>query len=70
MSCFAKFGDVNQCCHLLCPYVCAHHYLNKVKLFLNIFSIGPDAFFLAQAKDSNFELKSPTNMTSDRLLID
>ena len=28
-------------------------------------------FFLAQPKDSNFEMKFPTNMTlSDRLLMD
>ena len=32
-------------------------------MFLDILSIGPDVFFLAQPKDSNFELKSPTNMT-------
>ena len=44
--------------------------VNKVKLFLNIFSIGPNVFFWAQPKDSSFELKSPTNMTlSDKLLM-
>ena len=32
-------------------------------MFLDILSIGPEVFFLAQPKDSNFELKSPTNMT-------
>ena len=38
-------------------------------MLLDFFSIGPDVFFLAQPKDSNFELKSPTNMTlSDKLL--
>ena len=32
--------------------------------------MGADVFFLAQPKDSNFELKSPTNMTlSDRSLM-
>ena len=37
---------------------------------MNIFSIGPAMFFLAQPKASNFELKSPTNMTlSERLLM-
>ena len=38
-------------------------YVNQVKLLSNVLSIGPDVFFLAQPKDSNFELKSPTNMT-------
>ena len=62
---------IDQCCHLLCPYACVCSSLCKqIRLFLNIFSIGPDVFFLAQPKDSNFVLKSPTNMTlSDRLLI-
>ena len=63
---------INQCCHLLCPYACAHHYLSKqVTLFLNILEhIGPDVFFLAQLKDSNVELKSLTNMTLlDKLLL-
>ena len=33
-------------------------------------SIGPELFFFAQPKASNFELKSPTNMTmSESLLI-
>ena len=33
-------------------------------------SIGPELFFLAQSKASNFKLKSLTNMTlSERLLI-
>ena len=37
---------------------------------LDILSIGPELFFLAQPKASNFELKLPTNMTlSERLLI-
>ena len=32
--------------------------------------IGPDTFFLPHPKDSNFELKSQTNMTlSERLLM-
>ena len=39
-------------------------------MFEYLFSIGQDAFFLAQPKDSNFEFKSPTNMAlSDKLLM-
>ena len=43
---------------------------DHLKLFLNILCIGPDAFYLTQPKDYNFELKCPTNMAlSDRLLM-
>ena len=36
---------------------------------LNILSIGPEMFFLTQSKACNFELKSPTNMTSSERMI-
>ena len=37
---------------------------------LRLLSIGPELFSLAQPKDCNFELKSPTNLTlSERLLM-
>ena len=43
--------------------------INKVKLFWIVLCIGPEVFLLAHPKASNFELKSPTNMTlSERLL--
>ena len=34
-----------------------------VSLFWIVLGIGPEVVFVAQLKDSNFELKSPTNMT-------
>ena len=53
------------CCPFACPDACAHQYLNELNLddFEYFFSIRPEMFFLAQPKASNFELKSPTNMT-------
>ena len=37
---------------------------------MNILSIALDVFFLAQPKASNFELKSPTNMTLSGKVVD
>ena len=45
--------------------------VNKVKFVLDSFEhIGPEVFLVAHPKASNFELKSPTNLTlSERLLM-
>ena len=42
----------------------------RLSLFWIVLSIGPEVILLAHPKTSNFELKSPTNMTlSERLLM-
>ena len=37
--------------------------VNKVKFVWIVLSIGPESFLEANPNASNFELKSPTNMT-------
>ena len=70
MSGFARFGNVNAISNRsvlpvdlsICVYSSFFKQI-RFSCFWIFLSTGPDVFFLAQPKDSNFELKSPTNMT-------
>ena len=77
MSCIAKFWDINAMSsmsvppYLLSICVCSSllTYI-RISWFWIVLSIGPEVFLLAHPKASNFELKSPTNMTlSERFLM-
>ena len=71
MSCFAEFGDINAIPSMsvlpLALFICVYLSLfQQIRLscFCIFLSIGPEGFLWAHPKDSSFELKSPTNMTS------
>ena len=55
MSCLVRFGEINgcQCCLLLCPDGCVHHYLNYITL--NVFEHWTRAVFLGRAE--SFQLR-------------
>ena len=77
MSCFAKFGDINAISSMsvlpLALSICVCSSLFKevrLSCYCIFLSTGPEGFLQGHLKDSSFELKSPTNMTSvERLLM-
>ena len=63
---------INQCCHLIYPYACAHHsvLVNKAKLFLDILEQRTRRVFLGAAKRFEFRIEISNKHDIVRYVVD